>query len=44
MESMKSEASAVKEKIKQLEKIPVIKNYYLVLGGGKIGTDFLDYA
>lgn len=44
MESMKSEAFAVKEKIKQLEKIPVIKNYYLVLGGGKIGTNFLDYA
>jgi len=27
-----------------IEKLPVIKGYYLVLGGGKIGTDFLEYA
>ncbi len=27
-----------------LEKLPVIKGYYLVLGGGKIGTDFLEYT
>ncbi|HII00356.1 TPA: hypothetical protein HA351_01450 [Methanosarcinaceae archaeon] len=27
-----------------LEELPVIKGYYLVLGGGKIGTDFLEYA
>ncbi|WP_245859696.1 hypothetical protein [Methanosarcina spelaei] len=41
---MKCETSAVDEKISSLEKIPVIKNYYLVLGGGKIGTNFLEYA
>lgn len=44
MEGMKCETSAVDEKISSLEKIPVIKNYYLVLGGGKIGTNFLEYA
>lgn len=44
MESMEYKASQVDEKINHLEKIHVIKNYYLVLGGGKIGTDFLDYA
>lgn len=44
MESMKYKVSLVDEKINHLEKIHVIKNYYLVLGGGKIGTDFLDYA
>lgn len=27
-----------------LEKLPVIKNYYLIIGGGKIGTSFLRYA
>lgn len=44
MESMECEASLIDERTKQFEKIPVIKNYYLVLGGGKIGTDFLEYA
>lgn len=44
MEGMKYAVSLVDEKINRLEKIHVIKNYYLVLGGGKIGTDFLDYA
>lgn len=44
MESIEYKVSQVDEKIDQLEKIHVIKNYYLVLGGGKIGTDFLDYA
>lgn len=44
MENREYEASAIDEKIKYFEKIPVIKNYYLVLGGGKIGTDFLQYA
>lgn len=38
------EASAIDEKIKNLKNIQVISNYYLVLGGGKIGTDFLQYA
>jgi hypothetical protein len=27
-----------------MESFPVIKGYYLVIGGGKIGTDFLRYA
>lgn len=27
-----------------MESCPVIKGYYLVIGGGKIGTDFLRYA
>jgi|GEM_PF-382684 len=44
MESIEYKVSQVDEKINHLEKIHVIKNYYLVLGGGKIGTDFLDYA
>lgn len=38
------EISAINEKINRLEKTQVIKNYYLVLGGGKIGTDFLQHA
>lgn len=41
---MECEASLIDERTKQFKKIPVIKNYYLVLGGGKIGTDFLEYA
>ncbi|HET8685360.1 MAG TPA: hypothetical protein VFM18_01700 [Methanosarcina sp.] len=44
MENREYEASAIDEKIKNFEKIQVIKNYYLVLGGGKIGNDFLQYA
>lgn len=44
MENSEYEASAIDKKINHLEKTQVIKNYYLVLGGGKIGTDFLKYA
>ncbi|AKB12410.1 hypothetical protein SAMN02910340_02136 [Methanosarcina thermophila] len=44
MENPNFEISAINEKINRLEKTQVIKNYYLVLGGGKIGTDFLHYA
>jgi hypothetical protein len=44
MESMEYKVSQVDEKINHLEKIHLTKNYYLILGGGKIGTDFLDYA
>jgi hypothetical protein len=44
MENMEYEASAIDKKINHFEKTPVIKNYYLVLGGGRIGTDFLQYA
>jgi hypothetical protein len=36
--------SAIDVKIEALKNLPVIKDYYLVLGGGKIGTDFLQYA
>ncbi len=31
-------------KIKCIGNCPVIKGYYLVIGGGKVGTDFLRYA
>ncbi len=31
-------------KIATFTNLPVIKDYYLILGGGKIGTDFLRYA
>jgi hypothetical protein len=34
----------INEKIKAFQKLPVLKNCYLILGGGKIGTDFLEYA
>ncbi len=44
MENRVYEAFAIYEKINYLKKIPLIKDYYLVLGGGKIGTDFLQYA
>jgi len=27
-----------------LRSLPIIEGYYLVLGGGKIGTSFTDYA
>ncbi len=30
--------------ILEMEKIPVIKDYYLVIGGGKVGKDFIEYA
>ncbi len=32
------------ECILEMEKIPVIKDYYLVIGGGKVGKDFIEYA
>lgn len=34
----------MKLKIEAFNNLQVIKDYYLVLGGGKIGTDFLQYA
>lgn len=34
----------IDSKIKSLDKAAVIKDYYLVIGGGKVGTDFLEYA
>lgn len=36
--------SVIDKKIEAFHRLPVIKNYYLVLGGGKVGTDFLRYA
>lgn len=36
--------SPIDKKIEAFQRLPVIKDYYLVLGGGKIGTDFLQYA
>ncbi|MDY9925542.1 hypothetical protein [Methanosarcina sp.] len=36
--------SAIDEKIEAFQRLPVIKDYYLILGGGKIGTDFLQYS
>lgn len=36
--------SLTNEKIETFQKLPVLQNYYLILGGGKIGTDFLEYA
>ncbi|MCC4771441.1 hypothetical protein FXV91_15100 [Methanosarcina sp. DH2] len=36
--------SPIDVKTEKLKNLPVIKDYYLVLGGGKIGTDFLHYA
>jgi hypothetical protein len=44
MQKSEYETSVIDEKINRLEKNQVIKNYYLVLGGGKIGTNFLQYA
>ena len=38
------EAFSIDNRIKWFEKIVVIKDYYLVIGGGKIGTNFLKYA
>jgi hypothetical protein len=44
MEISNGKMSPIKTKIEVFQSLPVIKNYYLVLGGGKIGTDFLQYA
>jgi hypothetical protein len=39
-----NKAFIINDKIKSMESCPVIKGYYLVIGGGKIGTDFLRYS
>lgn len=44
MATPSDKTSPINIKIEALENLPVIKNYYLILGGGKIGTDFLRYA
>ncbi|WP_319508545.1 hypothetical protein [uncultured Methanolobus sp.] len=36
--------SSLNQKINDLSSLPVIEGYYLVLGGGKIGSDFTTYA
>ncbi len=36
--------SPIGEKIETFQKLSVIKDYYLIMRGGKIGTDFLQYA
>lgn len=40
----KENFEALRDKIGNLRSLPVINGYYLVLGGGKIGTDFVQYA
>ncbi len=44
MGSIDPKSLEVDSKIKYLEKVSVIKNYYLVIGGGKVGTYFMEYA
>jgi hypothetical protein len=44
MGSIDPKSLEVDSKIKYLEKVAVIKNYYLVIGGGKVGTYFMEYA
>jgi hypothetical protein len=44
MKKQTSKAFITNDKIKSMESFPVIKDCYLVIGGGKIGTDFLRYA
>ncbi len=34
----------IDEKIESLKNLPIIKDYYLFLEGGKISTDFLQSA
>lgn len=41
---MKNKAFIINRKIKCMESCQAVKGYYLVIGGGKIGTDFLRYA
>ncbi len=44
MANMEYKLSTINKEINRLEKTQIIKNYYLILGGGKIGTSFLQYA
>lgn len=44
MKRQTSKEFIINDKMKCMEGCPVIKGYYLVVGGGKIGTDFLRYA
>jgi hypothetical protein len=44
MASVSEKPSILEANLEFLEKLPVIKNYYLIIGGGKIGTSFLRYA
>ncbi|MFP4655084.1 MAG: hypothetical protein ACLFMM_05335 [Methanohalobium sp.] len=36
--------SVLNEKMSLISNIPIIQGYYLVIGGGKIGSNFVDYA
>lgn len=44
MKRQTNKAFRINDKIKCIESCPVIKGYYLMIGGGKIGTNFLRYA
>lgn len=44
MATQGNKTTAINLNIKAFTNLPVIKDYYLILGGGKIGTDFLQYA
>jgi len=44
MVTQEDKTAAMDLKIKAFTDLRVIKDYYLVLGGGKIGSDFLQYA
>ncbi|MDQ1252497.1 MAG: hypothetical protein QG646_1618 [Euryarchaeota archaeon] len=44
MENSDYKTFVTNSKIRHLKEKTVIKNYYLVIGGGKVGTNFLEYA
>lgn len=44
MATQGDKTAPIDAKIEAFTNLPVIKDYYLVLGGGKIGTDFLRHA
>jgi len=44
MATQSDKTAVIDLKIETFANLPVIKDYYLVLGGGKIGSDFLQYA
>lgn len=44
MAPVSEKTSILEANLEFLEKLPVIKDYYLIIGGGKIGTSFLRYA
>ncbi|MGB9927015.1 MAG: hypothetical protein ACPK85_01265 [Methanosarcina sp.] len=44
MVALNDKISLLKERKEIFQKLPVIRNYYLIIGGGKIGTSFLHHA